>query len=77
MLALKKLDADSDNALVDLPSQFKLRFKFYNFDWAESEHLIFDPLAPINSPLVPIFTQKKIRHQNPSLFMSTYIQTGW
>ena len=59
MLALKKLDIKSELALTDLPSQFKLRFKFYNFDWAESAHLYFDPLAPEDSPLVPIFESRK------------------
>ena len=59
LLAYKKMKHESGDSLEVLPAQFQVKFKFYNFDWTQSDVLFLDPLAPRNSPLIPILQQTK------------------
>jgi len=47
LLALKKLSMmDKDSISSSMPAQFYIRFKFYNFEWYQSDLLFRDPLTP-------------------------------
>ena len=49
LLALKKLSTEAKDSIARLPGEFKVKFKFYNFERTQSTSLFFDPLTPETS----------------------------
>ena len=60
LLSLKRLitgPIDGSGEVSRLPNSFKVRFKFFNFSETLSERLFLDPLAPLESQIIPILVQ--------------------